>query len=227
MSTFPHEGAALRVLATILAQDGMQARLGGLFGEAMRIVQRGAAAGFPVSGPAPAHHSGPWDFEVFNDQGTVSLTADGWDMFYSQTIAEPVEDGTHPHADPEMRVANARRIVACLSALQHVPTDALERVKSPADLVEVLKPATPPPAAGLVVDPCPDAYGHWTIRVANGTENGDTEAQPIATVYSEDMADRLALSGTLLAGIEMADLRRVDEPEQLAELLDGPRGMTP
>ena len=34
------------------------------------------------------------------------------------------------------------------------------------------------------VDGCPDAYGHATIRLADGTLNGNTEAQPIATAYN-------------------------------------------
>ena len=34
------------------------------------------------------------------------------------------------------------------------------------------------------VDDCPDADGYDTIRLADGTANGNTEAQPIATAYS-------------------------------------------
>ena len=34
------------------------------------------------------------------------------------------------------------------------------------------------------VDDCPDAYGRDTIRLADGTPNGNIEAQPIATAYS-------------------------------------------
>jgi len=34
------------------------------------------------------------------------------------------------------------------------------------------------------VDDCPDADGYDTIRLADGTLNGNTEAQPIATAYS-------------------------------------------
>ena len=40
-----------------------------------------------------------------------------------------------------------------------------------------------------VVDEVEDAYGNLTIRVADGTPNGDTEQQPIATVYSAEHAD--------------------------------------
>lgn len=40
-----------------------------------------------------------------------------------------------------------------------------------------------------VVDECPDANGHFTIRIADGSPNGDIEQQPIATVYDSDIAD--------------------------------------
>jgi len=43
------------------------------------------------------------------------------------------------------------------------------------------------------VDECPDARGFWTIRRADGTPNGNTEAPPIATVYG------LALAETIVA----------------------------
>jgi len=33
-----------------------------------------------------------------------------------------------------------------------------------------------------VVDECPDANGHFTIRLDDGSGNGNIEAQPIATV---------------------------------------------
>jgi hypothetical protein len=33
------------------------------------------------------------------------------------------------------------------------------------------------------IDDCPDAKGFWTIRTHDGTINGDTTQQPIATVY--------------------------------------------
>ena len=34
-----------------------------------------------------------------------------------------------------------------------------------------------------VIDDCPDANGYATIRVDDGTENGDTSKEPIATVF--------------------------------------------
>ena len=39
-----------------------------------------------------------------------------------------------------------------------------------------------------VVDDCPDANGFHTIRIADGTVHGNTEEEPIATVYDEAMA---------------------------------------
>lgn len=44
-----------------------------------------------------------------------------------------------------------------------------------------------------VVDECPDAHGNWTIRCADGTPNGDTEEDVVATVYG------LALAETIVA----------------------------
>jgi hypothetical protein len=38
------------------------------------------------------------------------------------------------------------------------------------------------------IDNCPDAKGFWTIRPYDGTENGDTSQQPIATVADYDLA---------------------------------------
>lgn len=40
----------------------------------------------------------------------------------------------------------------------------------------------------LIVDPIPDANGFYTIRWDNGTENGDTEQQPVATAYNFENA---------------------------------------
>lgn len=40
----------------------------------------------------------------------------------------------------------------------------------------------------LVVDDCPDAAGFWTVRPADGTVHGDTEAEPIATFYDKSLA---------------------------------------
>lgn len=40
--------------------------------------------------------------------------------------------------------------------------------------------------ARWVVDECPDMNGHFTIRVADGTPNGNTEVPAIATVYIDE-----------------------------------------
>jgi hypothetical protein len=39
-----------------------------------------------------------------------------------------------------------------------------------------------------VVDESRDADGFFTIRIADGTKNGDTDSQPIATVYNKQAA---------------------------------------
>lgn len=44
----------------------------------------------------------------------------------------------------------------------------------------------------LTVDECSDAYGYHTIRQSDGTPNGNITEQPIATVYDESNASRLA-----------------------------------
>ncbi len=39
-----------------------------------------------------------------------------------------------------------------------------------------------------VIDSCPDANGYWTIRNDDGSIHGDTNSEPIATVYDHDVA---------------------------------------
>lgn len=39
-----------------------------------------------------------------------------------------------------------------------------------------------------VVDPIPDANGNWTVRIADGSPNGNTEENPVATFYDEKSA---------------------------------------
>lgn len=46
-------------------------------------------------------------------------------------------------------------------------------------------------------DECEDANGYMTIRIANGTPNGDTEAMPIATVYDLSAAALIAAAPDL------------------------------
>lgn len=50
----------------------------------------------------------------------------------------------------------------------------------------------------FVVDDCPDANGNYTIRFDDGSVHGDTNRNPIATVYSKEFADMLAASPELL-----------------------------
>lgn len=42
-----------------------------------------------------------------------------------------------------------------------------------------------------VVDECPDASGNWTIRVDDGTPNGNTDAGVVATVYGLALAEHI------------------------------------
>lgn len=53
-------------------------------------------------------------------------------------------------------------------------------------------------------DEQPDAYGYGTIRPCDGTENGDTSAQPIATVYEYANARLIAAAPDLLAALRAA-----------------------
>lgn len=55
-----------------------------------------------------------------------------------------------------------------------------------------------------VVDLTPDAQGNWTIRIDNGTPNGDTEADVVATVYGLALAETIvAEHNTTLASIRV------------------------
>lgn len=42
-----------------------------------------------------------------------------------------------------------------------------------------------------IVDECPDADGNFTIRIADGSPNGNTDEQPIATVYLLEIAETI------------------------------------
>ena len=59
-------------------------------------------------------------------------------------------------------------------------------------------PTSLPP---LVVDPCPDALGFSTIRVADGSKHGDTEQDPVATVYLDEFADVIAEAPAMLTAL--------------------------
>lgn len=56
----------------------------------------------------------------------------------------------------------------------------------------------------LTVDSCPDACGYLTIRYADGTEHGNTETQPVATVYeNQGTANLFATAPELLATLQI------------------------
>ena len=62
------------------------------------------------------------------------------------------------------------------------------------------------------VDDCPDADGYDTIRLADGTLNGNTEAQPIATAYSH--AALIAAAPALLEALRSClDLLEANESD--------------
>jgi hypothetical protein len=43
------------------------------------------------------------------------------------------------------------------------------------------------------VDECPDANGYVTIRLYDGSPNGNTQAPPIATVYDAEVANHIVV----------------------------------
>jgi hypothetical protein len=53
-----------------------------------------------------------------------------------------------------------------------------------------------------IMDPCEDAWGYFTVRMADGSPCGDTEDEPIATVYHEDNAELIAAAPDLLEALE-------------------------
>ena len=60
----------------------------------------------------------------------------------------------------------------------------------------------------LVLDECRDAQGAYTLRLADGTANGDTKACPIATVYQDHNAAHIVhcvnTYPALLAALKLA-----------------------
>ena len=48
-------------------------------------------------------------------------------------------------------------------------------------------------------DPCADANGHTTIRSADGSKCGDTDVEPIATVYDEKHACLIAAAPEMVS----------------------------
>ena len=74
-----------------------------------------------------------------------------------------------------------------------------------------MKIMPPPITPKFILDPCPDANGHFTVRPDNQTENGDTDAQPVATFYAKGTAERflseIAALPAVLKALENAHLR--------------------
>lgn len=58
--------------------------------------------------------------------------------------------------------------------------------------------------SGLTIDPCLDRYGHHTLRLSDGSETGNTSAQPIATVYDDNLVHVLGSAPELLQACERA-----------------------
>ena len=52
-----------------------------------------------------------------------------------------------------------------------------------------------------VIDACEDACGNLTVRRADGTEHGNTEQEPISTVYSPHDASLIAAAPDLLEAL--------------------------
>lgn len=55
------------------------------------------------------------------------------------------------------------------------------------------------------VDECADANGFATIRPDDGSANGDTDAQPLATVYDWNAARIMAAAPAMLAALEASE----------------------
>lgn len=80
----------------------------------------------------------------------------------------------------------------------HCPKcQSMGRPSIPAKPCEHMHTPTP-----WTVDECGDANGNTTIRLADGSANGDTDARPIATVYCPANAARIVACVNACAGIE-------------------------
>lgn len=75
----------------------------------------------------------------------------------------------------------------------------------------------------LQIDECPDAMGNAILRLHDGTPNGDTESQPVATVYG-DHAERIAACVNACHGLSLPDDVK---PGALAELIAAAREVAP
>lgn len=70
-------------------------------------------------------------------------------------------------------------------------------------------------ARRFTVDECPDAYGFATVRVFDGTPNGDTDQAPVATFYNREDAELFV--GAVNAHVEWSRLVAEDMRRALAE----------
>ena len=95
-------------------------------------------------------------------------------------------------------------------------TDNRSALKIRKDVIAMIEQHTP---GRWTMDKCPDAHGFSTIRPSDGSINGDTDAQPIATVYRPDHALLIATAPETAA--ERDRLRAVN-----AELVTALRNMT-
>lgn len=57
-------------------------------------------------------------------------------------------------------------------------------------------------AGEWIVDPIADAHGYNTVRIADGSINGNTDEEPIATVYKDEDAKLIAGAPKLLQGVQ-------------------------
>lgn len=65
------------------------------------------------------------------------------------------------------------------------------------------------------VDAAEDAFGNLTIRLADGTEHGDTEADPIAMIYDYANARLIAAAPDLLEALEALAIEAHELRERL------------
>lgn len=56
----------------------------------------------------------------------------------------------------------------------------------------------------LIADECLDAHGDTTVRLDDGTPNGNLDAGPIATVYSTNHVSMIVAAPELLSALKAA-----------------------
>ena len=75
--------------------------------------------------------------------------------------------------------------------------------------------------ARWTVDECSSANAFYTIRLTDGSPNGNTASQPIATVYDLDHARLIAAAPELLAALEhISEVLANADPSSIQRLLD-------